>query len=235
LAPFCSEKFHNRYIAENDPIGNENEYNTLVLGVSLAVVAGLFGSSTFDITGMKSDAQTSAAANGVITGHVTTTVTDSEGNIKAYRQSDNLIVNNGENCVSKMLFKGGGATGTGVCTGANTAGFNFVAIGNGTNAAADANIRLQTIQIEPGLSTPLQGTTTLTNASGTTPASALISATFTNNGGPTTVRESGLFNGTNMGTSGMFARQVFTAINMNNGDSLTVQWTVNIGGTTTFN
>lgn len=208
---------------------------TLVLGVSLAVVAGLFSSSTFDITGIKSDAQTSASAAGVITGHVTTTVTDSEGNIKAYRQSDNLIVNNGENCVSKMLFKGGGATGTGVCTGANTAGFNYIAIGNGTATPADSNIRLNSTQTEPGLNTALLGTTTLTNATGGTEASAEISATFTNNGGTTTVSESGLFNGTDMSTSGMFARQTFTGISMNNGDSLTVEWTVNIGGTSTFN
>ncbi|MFM8659104.1 MAG: hypothetical protein ACKOCQ_04120 [Candidatus Nitrosotenuis sp.] len=72
--------------------------------------------------------------------------------------------------------------------------------------------------------------TTATNA-----ASVVLSKTFTN-GAPTsqTVSESGLFNSTADGTNAMFARQQFTAITLANNDQLTVQWTINVGGTATI-
>lgn len=213
---------------------------TLVLGVALAVVAGLFSSTIFGITGIKSDAQTSTTATGLITGHVVTTLTDSDGNIKAYRQSDNLIVNNGENCVSKMLFgaSGGGSTGSNVCTGAITEGFRYIAIGNSSTAANSADTGLGA-EYSAGSGVPSLAakfsTITWTNSTGSgtgTTAQAVMAATFTNgNTNPQVVRESGLFNGTNAATNGMFARQTFSDITMNNGDSLTVQWTINVGGT----
>ncbi|CAE6488749.1 conserved exported hypothetical protein [Candidatus Nitrosotenuis uzonensis] len=208
---------------------------TLVLGVALAVVAGLFSSTIFGITGIKSDAQTSTTATGLITGHVVTTLTDSDGNIKAYRQSDNLIVNNGENCVSKMLFgaSGGGSTGSNVCTGAITEGFRYIAIGNSSTAVTSADTGLGAELTASGLGAKFS-TITWTNSTGSgsgTTAQAVMAATFTNSGSTQAVRESGLFNGTNASTNGMFARQTFSDITMNNGDSLTVQWTINIGGT----
>jgi len=43
-------------------------------------------------------------ATGTILGHVTTTVLDNEGNIKAYRQSDNDIVNQGFDCATDRIF-----------------------------------------------------------------------------------------------------------------------------------
>lgn len=208
---------------------------TLVLGVALAVVAGLFSSTIFGITGIKSDAQTSTTATGLITGHVTTTLTDSDGNIKAYRQSDNLIVNNGENCVSKMLFggSGGSSTGSSVCTGQITEGFRYIAIGNSSTAVTSADTGLGNELTASGLGAKFS-TITWTNSTGSgtgTTAQAVMSASFTNSGATQSITESGLFNGTSANTNGMFARQTFSSISMNNGDSLTVQWTINIGGT----
>lgn len=213
---------------------------TLVLGVALAVVAGLFSSTIFGITGIKSDAQTSTTATGLITGHVVTTLTDSDGNIKAYRQSDNLIVNNGENCVSKMLFgaAGGSTVGNQVCTGASTSGFRYIAIGNGTQVVGSNNstlgVEYSTASGVPSLAAKFS-TITWTNSTGSgsgTTAQAVMAASFTNgNTNAQTVRESGLFNATAANPRGMFARQTFSDITMNSGDSLTVQWTINIGGT----
>ncbi|MEM3144332.1 MAG: hypothetical protein QXW91_06890, partial [Candidatus Nitrosotenuis sp.] len=116
---------------------------TLVLAIGLVAIGGLFGSTIFGISGTKSNMEASTAATGLITGHVVTTLTDSDGNVLAYRQSDNIIVNNGENCVAKLLFQGTtGAAGTSVCTGDNTTGFRFIAIGTGTGAAAADNVGL---------------------------------------------------------------------------------------------
>jgi hypothetical protein len=227
----------------------------LVLGVALTVVAGLFSSAVFGLIGSKSDAQSDASATGLITGHVTTVHKDAAGNILGYRQSDNLIVNQGENCALNLLFAAGGgaATGNNVCTGANTAGFRYIAIGNVSNGqtgtppsptstdfklfnpynstAANAGMVRQFGVVSP------TGWTNSTLSTSASAASVVMSATFTNNaGGARTVNESGLFNATdgNTNTDGMFARQVFSTITLNTNDSLTVQWTINVGGTSTF-
>lgn len=212
---------------------------TLILGVSLAVVAGLFGTTIFGV-GLQNTALTSTSATGVITGHVTTTLTDSAGNIKEYRQSDNLIVNQGENCVTKMLFgaSGGSTTGTGVCTGQNTDGFRYIQIGNSSQTVQSSDYKLggpyNATSGVPSL-VPKVATVTLTNSTGSgagTTAIAVLATTFTSTqSAAQTVSESALFNSTTDTSNAMFARQTFTGITMNNGDSLTVQWTINVGGT----
>ncbi len=216
---------------------------TLVLGVALAVVAGLFGSTIFGLVGTKTDTQTNPSAAAMMTGHVETIVTDAVGNVKEYRQSDNLIVNQGENCVSKLLFTAdaGGSTTTGVCTGALTQGFTVIAIGNNTSVAGNTNSTLGAEYTAANGNTALARQTattiTLTNSTavtGISQATALLEATFTNGGTTQSVSESGLFNSTSQTADGMFARQQFTAVSLNNGDSLTVRWTVNIGGTSTI-
>lgn len=213
---------------------------TLILGVSLAVVAGLFGSTIFGVSDSNNSAQTSASASGLITGHVTTTLRDADGNIKEYRQSDNTIVNNGENCVAKMLF-GSSPTvaGTSVCTGSITDGFRYVGIGNYTTAVNGTNTTLgNEYSSAKGVASLARGgaaTVTMTNSTGATGSSAsvLISKQFTSSqAAAQIVQESALFNSTSVASGGMFARQTFSSITMNNGDSLTVAWTVNIGGTT---
>jgi hypothetical protein len=214
-----------------------------VLGVALAVVAGLFSSTIFGLVGTKTDAQTNPSAATLMTGHVETVVTDAVGNVKEYRQSDNIIVNDGENCVIKMLFGAdGGASigsGTNTCTGAITSGFRIIAIGNSTVPAGNSNSTLlaeyTAANGNAALARQLATTITLTNstvATGVSQATALLEATFTNGGSNgQLVSESGLFNSTDLNTDGRFARQQFTGVSLNNGDSLTVRWTVNIGGT----
>ncbi len=204
----------------------------VLLSTALAMVAGMFGAQ---ISGIFDESGTDVAnSTGFAVGHVIMYTTDSEtGVIKEYRQSDNLIVNNGENCAAKMLFRGGNATGSSVCTGANTEGFNYVAIGTSSTEAEDAQNALVILATETGLATPIQGSIVWTNASGIGGAVTQITSVFINNGTSTeTITESGLFNGTSSSTSGMFARQTFTGIPVDIGDLLTVEWTITIGGGT---
>jgi hypothetical protein len=206
---------------------------TLVLAIGLVAVAGLFGSTIFGVTGTKSGTEANTAATALMSGHVITTVTDANGNIKEYRQSDNIIVNRGEQCAAKLLFQGTvGAAGSTVCTGANTAGYRVIAIGTGTNAAAEADVVLQTARTD-GTLAPRLASVTWTNSTGSPSVTQVVlTATFTNNsGGAVAIAESGLFNSTSVNNGGMFARQQFSAVNMNVNDQLTVTWTVNIGGT----
>lgn len=230
---------------------------TLILGVALTVVTGLFSSTIFGLIGTNSDANTSARTAGLITGHVTTIHTDADGNVLGYRQSDNLIVNGGENCALKLLFAatGGDASGNNVCTGTNDAGFRWIAIGNVSNTQSGTppsplptDYKLYnphnstSYGLENGLARKFgvvspTGWTNSTSSSNAGTASVVMSATFTNTAnGARNVNESGLFNATdgNHQTDAMFARQVFQTISLNPNDSLTVQWTINIGGTSTF-
>ena len=204
-----------------------------LLSTTLAIVAGMFGAHASGLIG-ESTADEVAQSAGFAVGHITMYTTDSTGIIKEYRQTDNLIVNNGENCAAKLLFDLGGpaTTGTSVCTGAITQGFNFIAIGEGTTAPVDGDGSIEDDADETGLATPIQGTIVWTNASGTGGAEVELTSVFTNSGAASeSISESGLFNSTDT-TDGMFARQTFTPIPVDVSDSLTVEWTITIGGGT---
>lgn len=221
---------------------------TIILGVSLMVVAGFF---TATVTGLFSVQATQIAktsggtAGAYMSGHVTTILTDSEGNVKEYRQTDNVITNLGENCVAKILFQDDGAgaglgsgTGTSVCVGSLNQPYTVIAIGTGTTKANGTDTSLGTELSGSGLSSGRAtmtwgsgGAQNSTGTAGDSQAKVILSKTFTNTGSSVQVSESGLFNDTTASTNGMFARQNFTAIGLGNGDSLTVQWTISIGGT----
>lgn len=216
----------------------KSDKRTLFLGVALVVVAGLFTANVSGLMSVKAVpvAKTMGATGAYMTGHVTTILTDSVGNVKEYRQSDNVIVNNGENCVSKSLFQAGAGSGTGtsVCIGALTTPFDVIAVGTSTTKANGTDTTLGNELTGSGFASGVATTKTWTNSSGTAGNSAatiVLAKTFTNSGTSVQIAESGLFNDTVASTNGLFARQNFTAITVGNGDSLTVQWTVNIGGT----
>lgn len=219
---------------------------TIILGVALMVVAGFFTATVtglFNVQATQIAKSSGTTAGAYMSGHVTTILTDSEGNVKQYRQSDNVITNNGENCVAKMLFQDdgasglGGGTGTSVCIGALNSAYTVIAIGTGTAKANGTDTSLGNELSGSGLSS---GRATMlwtspgqnsTGTAGDSQAKVQLSKTFTNTGTSVQVSESGLFNDTVTNTNGMFARQNFTAIGLGNGDSLTVQWTISIGGT----
>lgn len=217
-----------------------------LFGVTLALVAaGVLGSNllTAQTSGIVAQDVSSSNAGMNMIGHVTTIVTDANGNIKAYRQTDNAVVQDGKDCVTKLVFGGSGtrgAAGTGDCTGAITQPFNVIAVGNGTAAVSPLATDYRLAKEAGGGTTGLQrqtGTITYTNSSANAGGSsiALIQATFGplsgQRAGGTQVTESGLFNSTtdNSTSGGMFAHQGISSITLNNGDSLTIKWTINIG------
>jgi hypothetical protein len=214
--------------------------NTITIVVLVAIVAVGAGFAGFGFaSNQPSPNQTVLATSALMSGHIQLVVTDPDGQIKAYRQTDNAITNTGENCVAKMLFKGPATTGTGVCTGAITKPFTYIALGTGTGSDTPVIADLVTENIAAnGLARTL-GSATIVNAttSGTGSTGSSV-ATITTTFSPTAtvvVTEAGLFNDTKTGTDGMFARKVFSAVTVNNLDTLTVTWTINIGNTTSFN
>lgn len=215
---------------------------TLFLGVALVVVAGLFTANVSGLMSVKATPVANTLGTGAyMTGHVTTILTDADGNVKQYRQSDNVITNNGENCVAKLLFQDNGATnglgtgtGTNVCIGSLDDPWDIIAVGTGTGKANGTDIALGNELTGSGFAAGKATTKTWSNSTGfagNSQVSVVLARTFTNSGSSTQIAESGLLNSTTSNTNSLFARQNFTAITVGNGDSLTVQWTVNIGGT----
>lgn len=165
---------------------------------------------------------------------------NAEGNLKAYRESDNVVTQTGENCALRLLFTVNQAgTGTGVCTGALTEPFVYIAVGTGTTDEDAAQLSLTTELSTLGLSRAPATTLTWNDSTGSEgqpgqAAQLTLSKTFSVSGDSASVSEAGLFNATsgNANTDGMFARKTFTSVSVSDGYSLTVSWTISIGNST---
>ena len=175
-------------------------------------------------------------------GHITLTATDQDGNILSYIQTDNLIVNVGENCVAESIFNvttanaflcdgvGAHIGGNGVADG----GFTFIAIGtnNTAVAATDQALGNSTSEVSriKANSTSIVDSTG-TQAGGNSKAVVTLTGIFTATGTPT-ITESGIFDKAMAADENMLARQTFTGIPLTVGDKLTVEWEITIGSST---
>ncbi len=124
------------------------------------------------------------------------------------RLISNLVTNAGMAGVASRINGSGGE-----------AAFTYIAVGTGTTAAAAADTALETEITDSGLaranSTASRVTTDVTNDT------AQLQNTFSVTG-TKAVTESGVLNAGVAGT--LLARQVFSAVNVVNGDSLQVTW-----------
>ena len=221
----------------------------IVLVAALAVLSGAMGMS---MTGAFSDqgimtASTGNAATGMLIGHVAIEGRHADGELFAYRQLDNAVVDDGEQCILKMLFSNGtsgtgrGATataGTGACTGALTGAWDVIGIGTTTTSAADTDVRLgNETSTSNGLLRGTATSKTWSNGTGTDATQIVLSKTFTNESPRAhAIAESGLFNSTTVcvsttgvGCQGMLAHKEFSAVTLANGDSITITWTFRVG------
>ena len=127
----------------------------IALVAALAVTAGGLGLS---LTGVFSDAAVSNSGTilnyespaCLMMGHLVVEAHDEAGNLIAYRATDNEVVDDGEQCILKLLFATSGQTqagrgeytSTGACTGALTHAWDVIGIGTTTTAAQDVNVKL---------------------------------------------------------------------------------------------
>ena len=156
-------------------------------------------------------------------GHIELVAKDANGNIKAYRQTDNIVVSVGKNCAAVNIFGvPGNSTGT-ACGGVTTNQFKYVGVGTGTNAATVSDTGLQ-LQVGNGTNVRASnGTYTLINTTASTPTYSIQSVFKPN----ANIAEAGIFD-QNSYKGHMFARQTFTAINLGSSDTLTVTWRVTL-------
>ena len=209
------------------------------LVAALAVTSGGLGLSLTGVFEDNNITTTSNTVNGLMMGHLTVEAHDEMGELIAYRQSDNEVVDDGEQCILKMLFATSGTTQAGrgeytsttACTGALTNAWDVISIGTGTTAAADTQVLLvNETSSSDGLERGTATTKTWTNGTGATTTKIVLSKTFTNDSPRAhTIAESGLFNSTTPDANGMLARQTFTGVALSNGDSITITWTFTVG------
>ena len=225
----------------------------IVLVAALAVLSGAMGMS---MTGAFSDqgimtASTKNIAVGLMTGHLEIEARHPNGELYAYRQTDNEVVDDGEQCILKMLFATtgtGSAAGRGeytstnaaggnpACTGALTGAWDVIGIGTTTTSAADTDVRLgNETSTSNGLLRGTATSKTWSNGTGTGATQIELSKTFTS-ASPRAhaIAESGLFNSTTICTAdtscqGMLAHKAFSAVTLANGDSITITWTFRVG------
>ena len=226
--------------------------NSTIVGLvaAIAVLSGGLGLSLTDVFDDQKP-MISNAATGLLIGHLEIEARNADGELFAYRQSDNEVVDGGEHCILKMLFAttGGllaGATddgrgqylttgdGTGSeCTGVLTGAWDVIAIGTGavarTDAEADVYSGLLTEIEGDGLTRALATTKTWENGTAdSTSTNIIMKKTFTAIASHA-VDESGLFNSTTVATGGMLAHQPFPEVSLTSGDSITITWTFNVG------
>lgn len=133
---------------------------------------------------------------------------DKDGNLKEERDISNLITNAGFAGVASRINGDG-----------SEAAFTYIALGTGTTAANVADTTLET-EITTGggeraNSTVSRVTTDVTNDTAQLVETFAFTSSFA-------VTESGVLNAASTGV--LLARQVFSAINVANGDSLQVTW-----------
>ncbi len=235
-----------------------NRITTIVLFAGIfAVTVGTLGIGGISATPLMVSAAPQSQEGMGMLGHVEYKVLDESGNVKAYMQNDNVVVEAGKDCAAKALFNS--AATVGQCTAAVT-NFQYIGIGNGTSGTV--NVSNQTLADATDDST---GTCAASGVRGDM-ARKLVTPTFDVSGttaivtldtssnpfkftasNATSVKDSGVFNG-NYGTPqtggicggtntagttwSMFSRQLLngaTGITVANGDSLSVKWTITVG------
>ena len=202
--------------------------------VGVAVLASVISFNLADL----SDGTPSANDSAFIMGHVTATLTDENGYIKAYRQTDNMIVNTGLDIIANQVFSNGTITN-------NTAAGDAYATSGGTVKAVALGTGgdNQPQEGQDDLTTYLSGCTNKTagddgdnsywdagtDNSASTSDSVVVTSntTFSGSNCQGSIDEVGLFTDIT-GTAGgrLFAIQEFDAISVGSSDTLTINWDI---------
>lgn len=138
-----------------------------------------------------------------LTGRLNIVVTSPDGKIKDQKEINNLVVTTGKNFVASRM------------AGTSASVMSHMAIGTGTTAAASGDTTIGSESARVALTS-----TTVNNNDvvyvATFPAGTPSSAAA--------ITEAGLFNSSSAGT--MLCRTVFSVVNKQSADALTITWTV---------
>ena len=140
-----------------------------------------------------------------IRGHVHVELCGPDGELKATREVDNMIVTAGKNHIADQLSSAPWRGGDGQ-----------MAIGTGSTAAALGDTALVTELDRNTLTSRTDSANVVTYV-----------GNWAAGDGTGTIQEAGIFNAASVGT--MLARAVFTSINKGASDTLAITWTATLG------
>ncbi len=195
-------------------------YKLLVpFGIAIFAVAGLLLNSG----GFAPASQANKlSASSFVLGHLELIAKDKDGNIKAYRQTDNIVNVGGKMCTLINAFGVPAGNGTTTaCGGVTTNQFRYVAIGTSSTAETATDSGVNAPVGSPARTN--NGTYTFINATATTPY-YIIQTVFH----PTanTIQEASIHDAASGGH--VFAHKTFTGIVLGASDTLTVTWRVTL-------
>ncbi len=139
-------------------------------------------------------------------GEVEVLVYDRDGRLKDRRLVGNLVVDVGKAQVAGLI------------NGVVTTPFKYIAIGTGTASPSASDTALGN-EVARASATTGRTTTSVSNDTATWSASFSFTSSYA-------ITESGIFDASSGGN--MLARQTFSAVNVSSGDSLTVNWKVQV-------
>ena len=194
--------------------------------ITIIVMVGVFGFllGSFGINSSTNDI--SLQTDSVMAlGHLELVLKDADGNIKQYQQTDNLIVNEGANTMADLIFPD-------IDLNSNSTDnkFNIIGIGESSNTAIETDL---------GLIGPVFGctnsTATLSGFSASLPslgAEVILSTTFFGDSGCRGDFQEAVIQNDLAGTGEILTRKTFTVITIGSGDSLSIDWTIELGAGT---
>ncbi|MBS3926039.1 MAG: hypothetical protein KGZ34_05045 [Nitrosarchaeum sp.] len=167
-------------------------------------------------------------SSGVL-GHITLIVADSDGNIKNYVQTDNLVTDVGKDCIVERTF---GTTVAGCTDGAT---FNNIGLGTGTGQTATSSnvatpLGAGCVRVAASTNTETGTATETVTIKAIFGGSTSTGADVTNAACQATITEAGLFNSATAATGEMFSYQSFTGVAIGASDTLSVQWDIAFSG-----
>ncbi len=194
----------------------QKTYALLVVAVA-AISSGL----TFQAFDFVEDSPTGTADISGVFGHLTATLYDEDGYVKAYRQTDNRIVDEGLDLLADRTF---GTTLAPVVADI----VDTMAIGTGGVASAVGDIDL-TSRAGLGGACGNQTFAFIEGATGTGLVNVTATSTFLGtNGCDGTINEAALFDALGGSSGNMFARQSFANIVLGGSDQLDITWSVQV-------
>ena len=180
------------------------------------VLVGIFGASQAGMFALTDANLTTTTTTMRFLGHVTAVVYDSNGNIKSYFQTDNLVVDDGRNCATDLVF--GTTFHTSTCTIVDK-----MAIGksDATVDATNTNLFSKTANFNEG-STLSNIVAAISDDDNLDDVMFTMSNTFIILSGDSgqSVRETGLFDS----EGNMFARTLIGPVGVTTGDKITINW-----------
>jgi len=205
------------------------QHQSLGLVAVMAVVAGLTGVTALgDISFVENDVS-AMGTNAPIMGHLVIQVTDDEGNIKNYMQTDNVITANAKGCIANLLFLAGVAT----CVDSATV-FDDIVLSSAGFLSDATTANFAATNFTPKLTgfglTKSQTNTVTQNLGATGIGSQIVDIkhtfSYSNTSTSQLVTSAALFNTANS----VFAIKNFpSAVTLNSGDDLTVTWSITLG------